>query len=325
MIGAWVAGGSIAVRDDLENPRPREGDALIRVHVAGICGTDLGLLRGYASFEGIPGHEFVGTVEEGPSSWVGARVVCEINVTCDSYEAAEARCPQCSAGRSAHCTRREVLGIRGRDGAFAEWVTAPIRNLHRVPDDVSDETAVFVEPLAAALRIQEQLGLDGRERVLVVGPGRLGQLVARSLVAKVSCLEVTGRSDGARARSKAAGIATRNFDEVRGGAYDVVVECTGHPDGFEVARASTRAGGTIVVKSTYNNVLPVDISSLVVDEIHLVGSRCGPFPAALAALEEGRIQVLDLITDRFALSDARAAFKRAGTSGAGKVLLSPTA
>jgi len=325
VIGAWLADGRVSVRDDLDVPRAGDGEALIRVNAAGVCGTDLELLRGYGSFEGVPGHEFVGSVEDGPAEWLGARVVSEINVTCLSYEATPANaCTACAAGRPFHCERREVLGIRERAGAFAEWVCAPVRNLHRVPDGVSNEAAVFVEPLAAALRIEEQLELRGEERILVVGPGRLGQLVARALIPRIPKLEVAGRSEAARARASRAGIVTRPFEEVDRGAYDIVIECTGHPDGFALARTATRPGGTIVVKSTYANDLTVNISSIVVDEIRVLGSRCGPFSAALDALGSGRVAVLDLIDERYPLEETPAAFARAAGAGIGKVLIYPS-
>ncbi len=323
MIGAWLEDGALAVRSDLPNPEPGGGEALVRVLCAGICGTDLALLRGYRPFVGVPGHEFVGRVEDGPPDWVGARVVSEINVTCLSRAPSERPCQNCAAGISAHCERREVIGIRGRDGAFAELVRVPLANLHRVPEGTPDEAAVFVEPLAAAFRILDQIALEGVTRALVLGPGRLGLLVARTLTGRVAHLEVAGRSDAGLARAQAAGLDVRHFSEVERSTFDLVVDCTGSPDGFAVARRATRPRGTMVLKSTYQNDLHIDISSIVVDEIRLIGSRCGPFPRAIEALESDQIRVLDLIDERLPLSETKRGFQLAGQPGVAKVLLLP--
>ena len=186
-------GRETRVRDDLPRPEPGPEEAVVRVLCAGICGTDLELLRGYRPFTGVPGHEFVGVVEEGPEDWRDARVVSEINVTCLSQTHREPVCPTCAAGRPAHCERREVIGILGRDGAFAEGVRVPVANLHHVPDGIADEAALFVEPLAAGFRILDQVSLDKVTRALVLGPGRLGLLIARVLAGRVPYLEVAGR------------------------------------------------------------------------------------------------------------------------------------
>ncbi|MCY3600532.1 MAG: alcohol dehydrogenase catalytic domain-containing protein [Gemmatimonadetes bacterium] len=326
MIAAWIDGGRVRIRDDLPRPPLEPGEAIIRVSMAGICGTDLELLRGYRGFSGIPGHEFVGRVEEGSPEWVGARVVAEINVTCRSRHA-EPLCRSCANGRPTHCLRREAIGIHGRDGAFAEWLRAPVSNLHRVPQALPDEVAVFAEPVAAACRVLRQVGREiehGRvTRALVVGAGRLGQLVARALAIRLPGLEVAGRSERNLARARAAGLAAGPATAVEEAAYDLVVECSGAAAGFAVARRAVRPRGTVILKSTHTNELSIDISSVVVDEIRLLGSRCGPFEDALAALERGDFEVRDLIDDRLPLSDAPEAFSRAAEPGVAKVLLVP--
>ncbi|MCG8469119.1 MAG: alcohol dehydrogenase catalytic domain-containing protein [Gemmatimonadetes bacterium] len=324
MRALWIEDGALTTRDDIPRPEPGPGEALIRVVRAGICGTDLQLLDGYASWTGIPGHEFVGVVERGPAAWLGRRVVSEINVTCPGSDEGASMCRACASGRSRHCERRTVIGIRGRHGAFAEWVTAPVDNLHRVPDGLPDETAVFAEPLAAALRIREQVDLRPDDRVLVVGPGRLGQLVARGLVGSAR-IEVAARSTASRDRARSAGILVLPLDEVETGGYDVVVDCTGAPEGFATARRAVRPEGSIVVKSTYGGDVRVDMSGVVVDEVRLLGSRCGPFEPALDALASGAVEVADLVDERYPLESGPAAFERAAGPGVGKVLLTSTA
>ncbi|WP_419859086.1 alcohol dehydrogenase catalytic domain-containing protein [Candidatus Palauibacter irciniicola] len=326
MIAAWIDRGAVRVREDLPRPSLEPGEAIVRVSLAGICGTDLELMRGYRNFSGIPGHEFVGRVEEGPPEWVGARVVAEINVTCRSRPA-EPLCPSCANGQPTHCLRREAIGIRGRDGAFAEWLRAPVSNLHRVPESLPDEVAVFAEPVAAACRVLRQVEGDIEHgcvtRALVVGAGRLGQLVARVLAIRLPGLEVAGRSERNLARARAAGFAAGPVTAVEASAYDLVVECSGASAGFTAARRAVRPRGTIVLKSTHKNDLAVDISSVVVDEIRLLGSRCGPFEDALSALERRDVEVRDLIDDRLPLSAASEAFDRAAEPGVAKVLLVP--
>ena len=322
MIGAWLQQGQLNVRDDLPRPSSGPADVVVRVLLAGICGTDLELRRGYRGFFGIPGHEFVGVVEDGPAEWIGARVVAEINVTCLT-RATMAPCPNCRAGRSAHCSHREVIGIHGRDGAFAERVRVPVANLHRVPDGVPDEVAVFTEPLAAAFRVLDQFDAAGVTRALVLGAGRLGQLVARVLSGRLPELEVAGRSEPSLIRARAAGLTVREPGSLPSATCDLVVDCTGTPDGFAATRRAVRPRGTIIIKSTHHSELPIDLSSVVVDELQLVGSRCGPFPPALAALARGEIEVSDLVDDRLPLRAATRAFEKAAEPGVAKVLLVP--
>jgi len=316
MRGLWLEEQAIRLREDLPRPEPGSGEARVRVSVAGICNTDLELVRGYYPFTGIPGHEFVGRIEAAPGAdqWEGRRVVGEINASCGA-------CAACAAGRRTHCARRTVLGIRGRNGAFAEWLTLPRANLHEVPDGLPDETAVFTEPLAAALEIQEQVPIGPGDRVVVVGDGKLGTLVAQTLALTGCALTVIGRHPAKLAALAARGIATATESDLASGQADVAVECTGNAEGLERARGAVRPRGTIVLKSTYRGRASLDVSRIVVDEITLVGSRCGPFAPALALLAEGRVDVRPLVHARFPLHEAVAAFAEAARPGVMKVLV----
>jgi threonine dehydrogenase-like Zn-dependent dehydrogenase len=316
MRGLWLEKRALRVREDLPAPAPPPGEARVRVIRAGICNTDLELLRGYYPFAGVPGHEFVGRVESAPGAeeWQGRRVVGEINASCG-------QCPACAAGRRSHCERRTVLGIVNRNGALAEYLSLPVENLHEVPDGLPDEIAVFTEPLAAALEIQEQITIGPGDRVVVVGDGKLGNLVAQTLALTGCALVVIGRHRRKLALLADRGIATGVPDAIRAGEADVAVECTGNPEGFELARSAVRPRGTLVLKSTYAGTLALDMSRLVVDEITLVGSRCGPFAPALALLAERRVDVARLVEARFPLVEAPAAFDEAARPGVLKVLV----
>ena len=318
MRGLWLEDQRLSFRDDLAAPPLADREGLVRVRLAGICGTDLELVRGYYPFTGVPGHEFVGVVEEAPSApeWIGRRVVGEINAACGT-------CATCRAGRRTHCPARTVLGIRGRPGAFAERLTLPVDNLHEVPADVADEEAVFTEPLAAALQIQAQVPLRPDQRVLVLGAGRLGTLVARTLARSGAQVRVAARLVARRDQLRAAGVDAVAPDEVLAGSADVVVDCTGHPEGFARARAAVRARGPIVLKSTYAGEAPVNLSSVVVDEITVVGSRCGAFAPALELLAAHALPVRDLVQARYPLSRGTDAFAEAARPGTLKILLEP--
>jgi len=316
MRALWLEAQTLRLRDDVPRPEPAPGEARVRVLKAGICNTDLELVRGYHPFTGVPGHEFVGRVEAAPSAkqWHGRRVVGEINVSCGA-------CAACTAGRRTHCEQRRVLGIRGRDGAFAEFLTLPLANLHEVPERVPDDAAVFTEPLAAALEIQEQVRVGPGQRVVVIGDGKLGNLVAQTLTLTGCTLRVIGRHQAKLALLGARGIATALAADLAEGQADVAVECTGNAEGLELARRAVRPRGTIVLKSTYRGRASLDVSRLVVDEITMVGSRCGPFAPALALLAERRVDVAPLVHARFPLPDAVAAFAEAARPGALKVLV----
>jgi alcohol dehydrogenase len=301
-------------------PQPSAGEALIRVRLAGICNTDLELVRGYMDFRGVLGHEFVGEVVQTPdAAWHGRRVVGDINAACRSQE-----CAACGAGRYTHCPNRTTLGIAGRDGAFADYLLLPLVNLYAVPDNVSDEMAVFTEPLAAACEILAQIRIAPTDRVYVLGDGKLGLLVAAVLRLTGAELTVVGRNRNKLAIAEDWGVRVRLAeDPPPDHAADIVVECTGSPQGFESARRLLRPRGTLVLKSTYHGALSLDMSGLVVDEITLLGSRCGPFGPALRLLTSGLVDPRRLISETFALDNAEAAFARAAAPGVLKVLLTP--
>ncbi|HTY17466.1 MAG TPA: alcohol dehydrogenase catalytic domain-containing protein [Myxococcota bacterium] len=300
----------------VDRPEPALGPdaARVRVALAGVCRTDLELCRGYMGFRGVLGHEFVGRVVEGPAEWRGERVVGEINLACG-------RCPTCGAGLGRHCPERTVLGIAGADGAFAESVSIPVVNLHRVPDGVPDERAVFTEPLAAAFEVLEQVDVAPGTRCLVLGDGKLGLLVAQVLAAAGAEVTALGRHPAKLAILERRGIATALADRFRGAAAPLVVEATGSPAGFRRAVELTAPRGTLVLKSTHAASEPVDLAPLVIHEIHVVGSRCGPFPPALRALERGEVEVDSLVSERAPLTRAAEALARAAAPGVLKVLI----
>jgi threonine dehydrogenase-like Zn-dependent dehydrogenase len=311
----WLENQILSLRDTPYPDKPSE--ALIRVRLAGICGTDLELVRGYYPFTGIPGHEFVGEVVDSPDQlWIGKRVVGEINASCGE-------CEQCRNGRPTHCEKRTVLGIADRDGVHAEYTTLPLANLHFVPDSVLDEAAVFVEPLAAALEIQQQVHLQPTDRVLLIGAGRLGQLVAQTLVLTGVDLGVVARHPLQQKLLTDRGIKLITEAEVQSRRWDVVVEATGSPSGFDLARKALRPRGTLVLKSTYHGESSIAWSPFVVDEITIIGSRCGPFAPALRLLEKKEVDPTVLIAKRFRLSSAIEAYGAAKQPGMLKVLLEP--
>ena len=317
MRALWLEDRVLAARRDVPRPPTRPGEALVRVTLAGVCNTDLELVKGYYPFTGVPGHEFVGeVVSAGAAEWIGRRVVGEINASCGA-------CATCRAGHRTHCPTRTVLGIKGRYGSMAEFLTLPIENLHAVPDAMADEVAVFAEPVAAALQVQRQVPIDAGARVVVIGDGKLGQLVARTLALAGHRPTVVGRHPRKLALLSRLGIATAAGSDLSPRDADVVVECTGNPDGLALARAAVRPRGTIVLKSTYHGEVPLNLSGIVVDEVTLVGSRCGPFAPALALLAGGGLEVADMVDQRFALDDGVAAFAAAAAPGVLKVLIRP--
>ncbi len=311
--------GSVEVRE--VSPPRGEGEALVRVVLSGICNTDLELARGYAGFTGTIGHEFVGVVEDdggGPLP-VGARVVGEINAGCG-------KCARCSRGDPRHCPTRTVLGIVGRDGAHAELLRLPARNLLQVPDDVPDHQAVFVEPLAAACSILERVPEAASSRVAVLGDGKLGLLAAQVLHAAGARVLVVGKHATKLRIASARGIETATIDEAkrRGRGFDVAVEATGESSGFELALDLLEPQGTLVLKSTFHGATPVDAARVVVDEIRVVGSRCGRFAPALDLLRQGKVDVEGLLSERLPLARGVEALELAQKPGVRKVVLSPT-
>ena len=313
MKAVWLEDHQIKLADVQQPVRPDE--ALIKIRMAGICSTDLELVKGYYPYTGILGHEFVGEVVSAPdAAWVGQRVVGEINAVCGTCEA-------CLNGRSTHCENRTVLGIADRNGVFAEYTSLPLKNLYRVPDSVPDEQAVFVEPLAAALEIQEQIKLQKTDRVLLIGAGRLGQLIAQTLALTGCDLHVVARSLRSQQLLTARGINVIAEADIQSQKWDVVIEATGSTDGFTLARRAVRPRGTMVLKSTYAGDMNVNISSIVVDEITVLGSRCGLFEPALRLLEAREVDPSVLISDRYKLNDALKAFEKAAQPGVLKVFL----
>ncbi|MEQ8958159.1 MAG: alcohol dehydrogenase catalytic domain-containing protein [Coleofasciculus sp. C2-GNP5-27] len=314
MQALWLENNQLRLRQDVPIPQPPPGEALVRVVQAGICNTDLELIRGYYPYKGILGHEFVGVVEQGPIELQGQRVVGEINAVCG-------QCRYCQRGQSTHCENRTVLGIVNRHGAFADYLSLPIENLHRVPNNLPTDLATFTEPVAAALEIQQQVTVSSTERVLVVGDGKLGQLVAQTLALTGCDLFVVGRHQHKLANLSARGINVGFADAIAKRSFDIAVECTGNPAGFELARRALRPRGILVLKSTYAGQLTFDASSLVVDEITLIGSRCGPFAPALELLASGQVDVKPLIQGHYPLRDGLKAVEQAKTKGVLKVLL----
>jgi len=314
-------------------PKLRPEWALVRVRLAGICNTDVELLRGYYNFHGVPGHEFVGTVERlrGASAvekrkWLGRRVCGEINISCRAL-GRRSVCDFCRRGLKTHCARRTVLGIIGHPGAYAEYLALPLENLHIVPDGVSDERAVFVEPLAAACEILAQIDVKNIREAAVLGDGKLAQLIVRVLRTAIPCVVMYGKHKTKLALARGAGIVTKR---VRGDANDLkrvqdkfrlVVEATGSPTSLALAQHMTEPRGTLVLKSTFHGTAPVEIWPIVVKEITVVGSRCGPFSKAIALLHSARVDPTPLLTRIFPLSEAPAAMRFAQQPRVMKVLL----
>lgn len=333
MNALWLEDNKISLRDIPQPTKP--GEALVKIRKAGICSTDLELVKGYYPYRGVIGHEFVGEVISLPTRAEGTlsdpersrrgdeagvregdRVVGEINAVCG-------QCEQCLNGRPTHCENRTVLGIVNRDGTFAELTQLPITNLHRVPDSVPDEMAVFTEPLAAALEIQDQIQIRPTDRVLLVGAGRLGQLIAQTLALTGCDLRVVARHALQQNLLKARGIRIISEEEIQPWRWDVVVEATGSPSGFSLARRAIRPRGTLVMKSTYKGEMSVNFSSIVVDEINIIGSRCGPFEPALRLMESRQVDPTVLIAKEFRLNEALKAFEHAAETGMLKVLVEP--
>ena len=313
MYALWLENQQLTLRSDVPVPEPPPNEALIRVVRAGICNTDVELVRGYYPYRGVLGHEFMGIVESG-GEWRGRRVCGEINAACGE-------CAQCRAGRNTHCDRRTVLGIVNRDGAFAEYLTLPFENLHAVPDSVPDDEAVFTEPLAAALEITQQIQIRPADEVIVLGDGKLGLLCAQVLALTGCHLLALGRHPKKLAILAARGIRTALVTEAPDRRADVVVECTGSAEGFDLARKFLHPRGKLVLKSTYAGLASVDLSRVVVDEITVVGSRCGPFAPALDLLARKLIDVHSLIHARYPLREGLAAMEHAQQPGVLKVVL----
>lgn len=311
---ALVIDGRVDVVD-IPVPRPAEGEALIRVLSAGICHTDLELLRGYMEFKGVPGHEFVGLVEEsGNPHLLGKRVVGEINCVCHT-------CQYCQLEMPHHCLNRSVLGILNRQGVFAEFVALPEENLHIVPNSIRDDVAVFAEPTAAAFRVPEQVRVAASDRIIVLGDGKLGQLVAQVLGLCSKQVLCVGKHPWKLELLKKMHIATALFDDPIERGADIVVDATGSYDGLARALELVRPEGTIVLKTTTVHPTALELSVPVINEVKIVGSRCGPFRPALEALGLGNVEVRPMITETYELSEGPRAFERAAAEDVMKVVL----
>lgn len=295
-------------------PRPH-GEARIRVIQAGICSTDLQLLKGYMAFQGVLGHEFVGIVDDAPdTALIGKRVVGEINAACRA-------CETCINGHPTHCPHRTTLGIQGRDGAFADFLCLPVENLFVVPDSLSDDQAVFIEPLAAACEIPQLVSIKPTDRVVVIGDGKLGVLCAQILVLSGCAVTLLGRHSDQDTWLTHMGIRVISHPADISRGADMIVEATGSPEGLSTAIQLIRPRGTIVLKSTYHGNLSLNMANFVIQEISLIGSRCGPFPPAIRLLETRHIRVDPLIHARYPLLDGVLAMEKAAQSGIRKVML----
>jgi alcohol dehydrogenase len=296
----------LSYRDDYPVPTPAPGEVLVRVHRVGICSTDIEITKGYMNYRGVLGHEFVGSLPD------GSRIVGEINAT-------DGTCDACRRGDAPHCSQRSVLGILQRDGAMAEYLTLPASNLHHVPGAVTDVQAVFVEPLAAALEITDRIHIRPSQRVAIVGDGKLGILVAQVLQLTGCDLLVIGRHARKLTILRQHGIPTLDSSAEYAGRFDVVVDCSGQPGGFDLARRLLRPRGTLVLKSTFHGAQAMVMAPIVIDETTVIGSRCGPFEPALRLLERRLIEVETLLDAEYPIEQGMEAFKRAMTPGTLKV------
>ncbi|MCQ8116504.1 alcohol dehydrogenase catalytic domain-containing protein [Methylomonas rosea] len=308
----------LSYRNDISIPDVAAGGALIKLRLAGICATDLELVQGYAGFSGILGHEFVGTViavnDDKHRDWLNRRVVGSINIGCNS-------CEVCRSDGPEHCLNRKVLGIRGKDGVFADYFSLPVTNLYAVPDAVPDQAAVFTEPLAAALRVVKQIASLPITEVAVVGPGRLGMLIAKVLSLIGYRVTVLGRSTSSLALPKQWQLATGLTTEIPDNCFDCVVDASGQAAGFAQALRIVKPRGTLVLKSTFAANAALDLSKVVVYEINIIGSRCGPFADALTLLAQNKLPVETMIDGQYPLSEGLAAFAHAAQAGVRKILL----
>jgi len=309
-------GNQLQLHKTYPEPQEKEGWALVQIRLAGICSTDLQILKGYMGFTGVPGHEFVGEVVAGATTLRGKRVVGEINFACGA-------CEWCHRQLGRHCANRQVMGILHADGSFAQYLKVPLANLHEVPENIPDEAAVFTEPIAAAFEILEQVHLYPGAEVVVLGDGKLGLLCAQVLhVAGVS-VTVVGKHEKKLALLRQLGVRAIVRTAWTAQPTDIVVEATGTADGLSHAMSIVRPRGTLVLKSTVAQAHSVSLAPLVINEVTVVGSRCGPFPPALQALAQGKLSVTPLIDQIYPLVEGLAAMHHAAQPGVLKVLLRP--
>jgi threonine dehydrogenase-like Zn-dependent dehydrogenase len=309
-------GEALTLDSSYSPPVPGQDTAIVKVHLAGICSTDLQIFKGYMKFRGVPGHEFVGSVSQGPKDWLDKRVVGEINFGCG-------KCEFCGRDLTRHCPDRTVMGIVNADGAFAEYVAVPVENLHPVPDSISDEQAVFTEPLAAAFEILRQVQISTGDEILLLGDGKLGNLCAQVLRLTGAKVTALGRHQDKLDLIKRTGARTMLLNDWRPRLFDVVVEATGSAAGLELAISAVRPRGTLVLKSTIAGAHQVSLAPVVINEINLVGSRCGVFPDALEALAANQVSVAPLIEQVYPVERGIEAIQHAERRGARKILLRP--
>lgn len=317
MQALYLSNGQLHYRADYARPEPTADEALIQILLAGICATDLEIVKGYAQFEGVLGHEFVGRViQTADSTWLGQRVVGTINLGCR-------QCAECMERGPEHCPSRTVLGIANKDGIFADYVTLPLANLLPVPDEVADEVAVFTEPLAAALRVRDQIAVHTSAKVAVVGPGRLGMLIGQVIALSGTSVTMLGRRPESLLFPAGLGFQTGLVEQYPDNHFDLVIEATGNENGLAHSLRLVRPLGTIVLKSTFHAPPTINLTKLVVAEITVVGSRCGPFAPALRLLAERRIEVQAMIEAEYPLADGLRAMEHATRPGVRKILLRP--
>lgn len=314
MLGLWLEKNQVSLRNDLPIPTPKKDEALIKILIAGICNTDLELINGYYSFTGILGHEFVGIVESGPEELIGKRVVGEINITCNA-------CEYCLNNLKNHCINRKVLGIANKDGVFTAYVTLPIKNLHLVPETLANEEAIFTEPLAAALQIQQQTHVKPTDKVLVIGDGKLGLLISQSLILTGCELWLASRHEKKQPFHNMLNIKYVTTYNLTKKYFDIVIECTGNADGFKIALNVIKPRGRLIIKSTYVGNLTLSAATIVVNEITIIGSRCGPFEPALQLFARKLIDVKPLIENTFLLKQGLEALNCAKIHGTKKILI----
>src|SRR5262245_2506197 len=308
-----VTDNGVMLAREYPKPRAGEGEVLVRVLRAGICETDLQILRGYMGFRGVLGHEFVGVAQSG--AYAGRRVASEINLSCS-------RCDMCQGGLANHCPNRTVLGILGHDGAVADYVAVPERNLHVVPNEIGVDEAVFIEPLAAAFQIPRQIPLDRRTKALVLGDGKLGNLVSQVLKSLGCQVLVAGKHPEKLRIIERLGVGTELINDLRRVRnYGLVIDCTGSGTGLPTALEFVRPRGTVVLKTTVASPINLTAAPIVIDEINIVGSRCGPFPTAIEALKSKKVEVASLVHDVYRLTDATQALDAASQHGSLKILL----
>ncbi len=307
-------GQSLRLEPSYPTPKSADRMALVRVRLAGICSTDLQIFKGYMGFKGVPGHEFVGEVSKGPNKLIGRRVVGEINFACG-------KCKFCAQGLGRHCPERRVMGILGADGSFAEYLAVPVANLHLVPESVADEEAVFTEPLAATFEILEQVKVKEKDDIVVLGDGKLGLLCAQVLRLTGEYITVVGKHQDKLDMLKKLGVQTVMLTDWKHRHADIVVEATGSASGLKMALDTVRPRGTLVLKSTVAENHTLSLVPLVINEVTVVGSRCGLFPPALKALAQKSVTVTPLIERIYPLSEGMDAVTHASRPGALKVLL----